>query len=393
MRLSHERRRDEQAWVFDWVVKQSGRVQNFEYDTSDMPSEVKSYVMVPKHAGRQGSHREAIALAADEAGHTTTARELYWQAILSYTIAQHAIYEDDNHEKIKWYGRLAGCFDRIMALSPYPMERVEVPWEGNELQVVVHSLPDRRKAPCVIFIPGMDSLKERQVNPLRNVAIERGMHCISMDGPGQGISNLRKIRITADNYERAVAAVVDYARTRPEIDPDNIMVLGTSMGSFWAIRAAAHDPRIRAVAAGPSACFGGKTAIFDQSSPRFKRVFMYMTGVHDEDVFDRDVAAHMSTVGYGQRITGPALLMSGEFDPLSPLEDMRQLFDELAGPKEMWVMEDDFHGGYASHRGLGDVQGYPYMVDWLKDVATNGLAADYVREVWIPPKSGRGPYG
>jgi len=238
----------------------------------------------------------------------------------------------------------------------------------------------------------MDGVKENVADPQVNPSIRRGMNLIVMDGPGQGMSNIRKIRVTHDNYERAASAVIDYLVSRPEVDPRNILVLGRSMGSFWAVRTAAHDHRIKAVAAGPSACFGNKTAIFEQASPRFKQVFMYMAGVHEEEKFDRTVAAHMDTMGYGKDIRCPTLLVQGEFDPLSPLEDAQDLFEELQVPKEMWILEDDFHGGSISCDGLGGMPGYPFMMDWLRKVAENGLPQGYARIKWIPLKSGAGPY-
>ena len=57
------------------------------------------------------------------------------------------------------------------------------------------------------------------------------MNLMVMDGPGQGISNLRKIRVTPDNYERAGSAVIDYLLTRPEVDPERFAIAGVSMGS------------------------------------------------------------------------------------------------------------------------------------------------------------------
>jgi hypothetical protein len=64
-KLPHDRRRDDQSWIFDWVVKESGRVQNFEYDKRELPAAVKNYAMIPKHMGRQGLHRETVGRAAE----------------------------------------------------------------------------------------------------------------------------------------------------------------------------------------------------------------------------------------------------------------------------------------------------------------------------------------
>mgnify|MGYP003352428067 FL=1 len=50
------------------------------------------------------------------------------------------------------------------------------------------------------------------------------MHAFSFDGPGQGESNLRGIRLTADNYEEAAAAAIDYLMKRKEVDAQKIGV-------------------------------------------------------------------------------------------------------------------------------------------------------------------------
>ena len=84
MRLQHERRRDDQQWLFDRMVKETGRVQNFAYDERDLPPEVKSYHMIPKHMEKRGMHQEAIARGADAMGHRETAVEAYWRAANSY---------------------------------------------------------------------------------------------------------------------------------------------------------------------------------------------------------------------------------------------------------------------------------------------------------------------
>ena len=76
----------------------------------------------------------------------------------------------------------------------------------------------------VIAIPGCDVTKEFYPDPAVVHAHQRGMHLLVMDGPGQGASNLRNVKLTHDNYQRALMAVVDYLQTRDEIDGDAITV-------------------------------------------------------------------------------------------------------------------------------------------------------------------------
>lgn len=390
-RIELERRRDSQQWILDWVIKQGGRTHSLEYDLRFIPPEVKNYAQIPSALYRLGAHAESIARAAEAQGDQATARALYVKAADYYHLGQHAIFEDDNPDKIFLYERLAACYDRVIELSPYPIERVEIPWEGVSIQGLLHLLPGRPKAPVCLFIPGMDMVKEMFPDPGNNPFLERGMHLLSIDGPGQGISNLRKIRVTADNYERAASAGVSYLAGRPEVEAEKIVCAASSMGTYWGTRLMALDGRVKAMA-GVAACYAGKRHIFEMSSPRFKQIFMYISGIHDEEAFDK-MASQMHLQGYGRKIDRPMLMTAGEFDPLSPLDETLALYEELAGPKELWIFQDDFHGGVREGLpNLGGLNVFPYLADWLKRVIDGKLPADQKVMRLVPKGGGLGPY-
>ena len=387
--MEMERRRDNQQWILDYLVKTTGRVQNFFDDGRTVPPEVRSYAMVPRVLVKQAEFREGIARKAEAAGHHHTAREAYWEAADTYREAQHAIFEDDNALKIKCWNKVDECWDKLIALSDYPIERVEIPWEGRTLAALVHLLPDRRKAPWVLYIPGMDGTKENALNPLNNIFLQHGFNVLALDGPGQGSSNLRKIRVTEDNYERAGVAALNYIAGRPELLGEQIALVGSSMGTYWGSRIAAVDARVRACATA-RACYGPKQHIFEQASPRFKQVFMYMAGVHDEAEFDA-MAARMTLEGWGPRIQCPSLLVTGEYDPLTYIEETEAFFEEIAGPKELWIFENEGHT-LANLRALGGVHLYSFMLDWVRDALDGKFAPGYARKKLIPQRGGAGPY-
>ena len=241
-------------------------------------------------------------------------------------------------------------------------------------------LPDRRKAPCIIYVPGLDQTKEAFPKVSVNPAINRGMHILSMDGPGLGHSNIQKIRAVDDNYERAGAAVIDYLQKRDEIISDKIGIFGVSMGSYWSLRLASYDHRPAALASGV-ACFNPNNTIFTQSSPRFKQQFMYMAGMEDEEEFD-DMAGKMTVKGYAEKVRCPTLLVTGEFDPLCPLEDAIEVYQDISAAKEMWVIEDQFHPLWGI-TNLGNLDCHDYIIDWLSRVLlkdkTNSDRIAYVK--------------
>ena len=128
-------------------------------------------------------------------------------------------------------GKLNEMVDRRSEVASYPIERIEVPFDdGKTISCLLHLLPDRRKAPVVIYVPGMDQTKEVFPKAHHNIAVARGFHVCAMDGPGQGSSNMQKIRAVGDNYERAGAAVISYLQQRAEIDRRR----SRSTASAWA---------------------------------------------------------------------------------------------------------------------------------------------------------------
>jgi pimeloyl-ACP methyl ester carboxylesterase len=387
--MGTKRRRDGQQWLLDWMVKTTGRVQNFAYDERLLPPEVKSYRMIPRVFGRRARNLEELARRAETAGHLETARELFWRAADTYREAQHAIFEDDNPEKIYLHGKLLECYDKVIQYASYPIELVEIPFEGTFIQALFHMVPGASRLPTILFCPGMDMTKEKFLSPLRHPFVERGLNCLQIDGPGQGTSNMRKIRVGVDTYERAASAAIDFLSGRPEVDSKRIGVSGYSMGSYWGMRVAAVDPRVGAVATA-AACYGPKTAIFEEASPRFKQVFMYMAGIDNEDEFDA-LAAQMTLDAHAPRITCPSLMVAGEYDPLAHLEDVEAVFERIPGPKELWVVEDDFHMPQFIDN-FGGIDIFGYLADWLLDALNGRLPADMSRRVLVRKGGGRGPY-
>ncbi|HXJ83689.1 MAG TPA: alpha/beta hydrolase [Candidatus Methylomirabilis sp.] len=385
-------RRDQQQWIFDWFVKETGRVFHWEEDgRGDLPRSVKRHAMISKHVGRQAQRLERIAREEMVMGHRETALDFYFGAASTYAAAQHPIMRDDSAEKAYLHGRSLACYDEVMSLAPYRIERIEVPWEDGEIQCNLHLLPGQPTAPCAIFIPGCDMTKEMYPDPRVVHAHQRGMHLLVMDGPGQGTSNLRKIRLTADNYERAGRAVVDYLCSRSEIEAANIVVYGISFGSFWALRLVAEDKRVRAVAA-PWASYVDKYFLLDTFSPRYKQLFVYLTGAGTEEDLDA-IAARMTMDGYASSIQCPVLLTVGEYDARSPVNLVYDLFDALHSPKELWVYEDQHHilrlaGGFDVTRG----DSYALGFDWLRDAIDGRFPRDHARKVYLRVGGG-GPNG
>ena len=386
--------RDNQQWMLDLALNMRGRVQNFERDDVEVPpgSRARNYRMLPKVWRKAAERHEALAKRAEARGAKATAVSHYDHAVEAYRMAQHPIFFDNHPVKKYLYKKLSEMVDRRSKLAEYPIERVEVPFDnGTTISCLLHLLPDRRKAPCVIYVPGMDQSKEVFPKAGHNIALSRGFHVIAIDGPGQGNSNMQKIRSVGLNYERAGAAVIDYLQTRKEIDKKKIAIYGISMGSYWCLRLSSYDHRAAAVVSSV-ACFNPNNTIFTQSSPRFKQMFMYMAGYDNEEKFDDEVAKPMTVRGYLGKIKCPTLLVTGEFDPLCPLEDAVEAFDDLKVPKEMWVMENQYHPLWGL-QNLGGLDCHEYVLDWLQALFSKKMTPKKSGRIAYVAENGDGPWG
>lgn len=386
--------RDGQQWMLDLALNMRGRVQNFERDDVEVPQgkRARNYRMLPKVWREAGERHEALAKRAEARGAHATAVAHYDHAVEAYRMAQHPIYFDNHPVKKYLYKKLSEMVDRRSKLAEYPIERVEVPFDnGTTISCLLHLLPDRRKAPCVIYVPGMDQTKEVFPKASHNIALSRGFNVLAMDGPGQGNSNLQKIRAVGDNYERAGAAVISYLQKRKEVDKNKIAIYGISMGSYWGLRLSSYDHRAAAVVSSV-ACFNPNNTIFTQSSPRFKQMFMYMAGYEDEQKFDEEVAKPMTVRGYLDKVKCPTLLVTGEFDPLCPLEDAIEAFGDLKVPKEMWVIENQYHPLW-SLPNFGGLDCHDYALDWLQALFSKKMTPKKSGRIAYVKENGDGPWG
>ena len=382
--------RDRQQWIFDYVVKETGRVFHWDEATRQLPESVKSHAQISKHLGRIGQRLERIACEEEAAGHTATAFELYYRASSTFAAAQHPVLET-NDEKRYLHGRCLANYEKVIEFAPYPLERVEVPFEGVELQCNLHLLPGSPLAPVLIYIPGCDMTKEIYPDPRVVHAHHRGMHLLVMDGPGQGTSNLREIKLTHDNYERAILAVADYLQGRSEVDPEAIVVQAHSMGSFWGLQAAASgDRRIKAVA-GPWASYLDKYYILDTFSPRYKQLFGYLTGAAGEAELD-EMVTKMTVAGREADISCPVLLTVGEYDSRSPVELIYDFYDKITAPKELWVYEDNYHQARLFPGESTRLDCHMMCMDWLVEALAGKFAAGHDRKMYLR-SGGGGPNG
>jgi len=342
------------------------------FDLKDTAARIKCLDEYPKENIRTASRLERLGERGEDAGHKETACDYYYRACHFYVMAAWGIFDSENEELIWLTEKIKLTFDKVIQYSRYPMERVEIPFDGKLIPGILTLTPSRKKAPTILLIPGMDLHKENLMNHLNNPYVIRGMNTLAIDGPGQGESLIRKIWVDEDNYGRAGKAAVDFLVKRPEVDADRIGLHGISMGTYWGPLIAIQDPRVKALSTYAS-CHYNKDHIFNETSPNFRLRFMWMAGNLSDEEFDR-MAAKMTLEGRESRIKCPHIIFHGEFDHLTDTEEVYQYFNNLGSEiKELRIYENEYH---AISRFVDEVGSM--SADWLRD-RLNG----------VPPKQKR----
>jgi pimeloyl-ACP methyl ester carboxylesterase len=301
-----------------------------------------------------GDAHAARAGAAEAAGRTVTAGEAWLHAAVAYHFARFVWVLDAARARAVADRAVAALYAAHRALDP-AAERIEVPLEGGTLVANLRRPAGAARPALVLLIPGLDSTKEEFFR-LEGVFLSRGMAALSLDGPGQGEGGYT-LPIRHD-YEVAATAVLDALDGRTDLDLGRVGALGVSLGGYHAPRAAAFEPRIRAVA-GISGAFNFG-ALWDHIPALTRETFVHKSGATD-DADGRRRALKLDLDGVLERLDAPALFVTGMRDRLIPWEDTQR--QALAAPHGTFVGLEDGNHVCANVPYIAR----PLVADWLRE--------------------------
>lgn len=149
--------------------------------------------------------------------------------------------------------------------APYTAEDVRIHGPAGILGgTLTKPIGVRGRLPAVVTITGSGQQDRDEYIPFaggirlfRQVAdtlSRRGIAVLRLDDRGLGESTGSAATATTADFANDIRAGIAYLRSRPDIDPDRIGLVGHSEGGVIAPMIAASDPRIRAIAimAGPA---------------------------------------------------------------------------------------------------------------------------------------------
>jgi len=132
-------------------------------------------------------------------------------------------------------------------------------------------------------------------------------------------------------------------RSRPDVDPDKILLVGHSMGSWLAINVGAIDKRI----AGVVAISGiGDARRFKLDRGRADRSLQFLKGMTFEDyVEERQILAekHNPVEKIGMISARPVLIIHGDSDAVVEVKNAYELYEAAREPKEIFVVSGADH--------------------------------------------------
>jgi dienelactone hydrolase len=186
-------------------------------------------------------------------GHRVSARDAYLRASNYYRSAEffmHMEIGQTDPRALPTYQKSVHCFRQAMPLLSFPCEEVAIPYEGTVLPGYFYRVDDSATPrPTLILHGGYDSTGEELYFGTVPAALQRGYNCLTFEGPGQGsVIRLQHLPFRPD-WEQVVTPVVSYLLTRPEVDPNRIVLEGRSLGGYLAPRAAAFEHRLAACVA------------------------------------------------------------------------------------------------------------------------------------------------
>jgi len=203
---------------------------------NDLGERVLAQAEESQVAGRRVSARTAFLRASN-----------YFRA--AYTFLVHATPDP---RLVATYRRHRTAFAGAATLIHPAAERIAIPYGERTLHgYLFRAADDGTARPTLIITGGYDSTAEEAYFISGTAAVERGYTCLAFDGPGQGDALIEQRMVFRPDWESVVGPVVDYARSRSEVDPERIALLGVSFGGYLAPRAASGEPRLAACIADP----------------------------------------------------------------------------------------------------------------------------------------------
>jgi pimeloyl-ACP methyl ester carboxylesterase len=220
---------------------------------------------------------------------------------------------------------------------------------GQRLCGIAHR-PKRSPKAAAILCHGMGSSKESEKFILLGRDLSaRGVLALRFDFAGSGESEGKLEEVTYSGEAEDIAAAYEVVAKNAV---EKIGVVGSSMGGTAALLFAAGRPPLAALAtiAAPvhPEKFADRFLTAQQRRKWREKGFIIYNGMRLNATLLEDVE-HIDVAAAARKIFAPALVLHGDRDATVPVDEGRELYGALAGPKRLVILEGADHRLTGAH--------------------------------------------
>jgi hypothetical protein len=276
-------------------------------------------------------------------------------------------------------------FQSAMALLNHPVETAAIPYLNTHLKGYYFA-PDTsgEPRPTLLLPCGYDSTAESGWSAVPG-AMQRGYNAFIFEGPGQGEALYEQGLFFRREFEYVLTPAIDWLIQRPDVDPDNLILVGRSFAGYLAPRAATAEHRIAALVCDPaqpdlaarlpggwaSRLVGPIAALQMRVSRNRAEFFGARMAAHGiSQVTDYiDEMRRYTMLDMASQITCPTLVIECEGDFVGG--GGQALVDAVSGPATLIrLTADSGAGGHCG--GVGQRVWEAAVYDWISRVISEG---------------------
>jgi 2,6-dihydroxypseudooxynicotine hydrolase len=301
-----------------------------------------------------GRRHEAVGQADLALGERAGAARHLIAAASAYNFAQYVMFLDMARKRALH----ESCTRAYAAAAPLldpPARPFEVAYRRRLMKGWLRVPPSPRPAPVVVLFHGTNGVKE-ELHWWSESLLARGLATITFDGAGLG-ETFHRLSMIAE--PRPVwKAIFGAIEAEPTLDPDAVGLFGMSLGGHLAIRMAAHDPRVRAVAvvSPPHSV----SVYWNLTLAGMRRELAALYGTAEREM--AEAVERMTLTAALPALRCPLLVSAGGHDLITPGEEARRIFDEARCDRTLVYYP---RGAHDCFNVLGDLR--PRVTNWLVD--------------------------
>ncbi|KAL5351907.1 hypothetical protein ACLOAV_003769 [Pseudogymnoascus australis] len=317
---------------------------------------------------RLANETKAAALNPFNAHDPINVRDTWFSAATYFRRADFYLHGDWDNPLIDelWVEQIT-AFDNAMATLPIPGRRLQVATDDFTIEAIWYatSTRNRTRRPTLILGNGYDGSQEDLYHTVVAPALARGWNCLTYEGPGHPSVRRNQGLGFIPEWERVITPLVDYLLTERAdvVDPDRLALFGYSFGGSLAARAAAFEPRIKALLLN-----GGVWDAYDAWVTKLSPALLELLEAGNKEQFDkitlemRDDPEVPASIRWGinQGLWSFKTKSPYDYFQMAKLHTLKGISDGIKTPT--WIADGELEDIFAGHGQL--------VQDALGDIAT-----------------------